>query len=114
MARRKKIGVTLVALLVVLAALEMFCRFFLGLGDPPLSRPDPEMEYMFVGPRTYHRFGNSIVYNSFSMRSREFDARRKDPDELRIMVCGDSVINGGALTDQKNIVTERLERHLSA
>src|SRR5437870_452589 len=103
--RRKIIAGSLLILLLILAGLELFCRFYLGLGDPPLMRADPEIEYLFVGPRTYHRFGNIISYNRFSMRSREFDARRKDPRELRVIVAGDSVINGGAPTDQKDLAT---------
>jgi len=113
MRRPRKIALSLASLVLLFFALELFCRFYLGLGDPPLSRPDPEIEYMFVGPRTYHRFGNTVSYNSLSMRSREFDHRRKNPDELRILVVGDSVINGGALTDQKDLATTRLERHLA-
>jgi hypothetical protein len=97
-----------------LLAVELFCRYGLELGDPPLSRADPEIEYMFVGPRAYHRFGNRIEYNSFSQRSREFDGRRKDPSEIRIMVVGDSVINGGALTDQSELATTLLEKRLTA
>ena len=114
MTRKRKLVYGATALLALLVALELFCRFSLGLGDPPLSRADPEIEYLFVGPRTYHRFGNTIVYNSFSMRTHEFDARRKNPDEIRIMVCGDSVINGGALTDQSQLMTTRMEEHLKA
>jgi hypothetical protein len=102
------------ALLIVLAGLELFCRLYLGLGDPPLLRTDPEIEYMFIGPRTYHRFGNTVTYNTYSMRTHEFDARRKDATEIRVMVCGDSVINGGSLTDQSQLVTTRLEEHLKA
>jgi hypothetical protein len=112
--KRSTRGIVWVAviLLGVLASGELFSRFCLGLGDPPLVRADPEMAYVFVGPRTYHRFGNTIVYNRFGMRSRDFDARRKNPDEIRILFCGNSVINGGALTDQADVATTRIERRL--
>jgi hypothetical protein len=114
MTRRRRIAWIAAFVLALLIGLELFCRYYLGLGDPPLSRADPEIEYLFVGPRTYHRFGNTIVYNSFSMRTHEFDARRKNPDEIRIMICGDSIINGGALTDQSQLMTTRMEEHLKA
>jgi len=107
-------GLRLAIVVGVLVAFELFSRFGLGLGDPPLSRADPEIEYLFVGPRVYHRFGHRIEYNSFSQRTREFDARRKDPNELRIMVVGDSVINGGVLTDQSELATVLLETRLQA
>ncbi|MCL2640910.1 MAG: hypothetical protein FWD53_08715, partial [Phycisphaerales bacterium] len=100
---------------VVLVGLEVFCRCYLGLGDPPLSRADPEIGYMFVGPRVYHRFGNRIEYNRFSMRTRnDFDGVRKDPKEIRVMMCGDSVINGGVLVDQKDIASNILEQRLGS
>jgi hypothetical protein len=98
---------------LLLGGLEMFCRMYLGLGDPPLSRFDPEMEYLFVGPRVYHRFGNVIAYNRYSMRSRDFTPIRSDPNEIRVMFCGDSVINGGALTGQHDLATSRIERRLA-
>jgi hypothetical protein len=113
MTRKRKFVYAAGAVLLLLGGLELFCRYRLGLGDPPLSRTDPEIEYLFVGPRTYHRFGNSIVYNTFSMRTHDFDARRRNPDEIRVLACGDSVINGGALTDQSQLMTTRLENHLS-
>src|ERR1035437_846257 len=110
--RLKRLAVAGLVMAAILIVLELFCRYYLGLGDPPLSRADPEIEYLFVGPRVYHRFGNTIEYNKFSMRTRNFAGIRTDPREIRVMVCGDSVINGGALTDQKDIATSRIERRL--
>jgi hypothetical protein len=46
------------------------------------------------------------------MRTHEIDARRKDPNEIRILVVGDSVINGGAQTDQAQLMTTRMEEQL--
>jgi lysophospholipase L1-like esterase len=114
MSRRKKTLIGAASFLALLIVLELFCRYYLGLGDPPLLRNDPEIGYLFIGPRTYHRFGNTITYNSFSMRSREFDAQRKDPNEIRILVVGDSVINGGVLMDQSQIMTTLLENRLGS
>jgi hypothetical protein len=108
-----RLAIATLVLFVILAALELFCRFYLGLGDPPLSRFDPQMEYVFVGPRVYHRFGNTIEYNRFGMRTHDFAPIRKDPREIRVMFCGDSVVNGGSLTDQKDLATMRIERRLS-
>lgn len=113
MRRRLWAGVAVLTLVVLLVAAEIFCRAYLGLGDPPLSVSDPELEYMFVGPRTYHRFGNVIAYNSFHQRSPELAARRTDTSELRVMVLGDSVVNGGAQTDQTELATSRIAARLS-
>jgi lysophospholipase L1-like esterase len=47
------------------------------------------------------------------MRSAEFPKHKEDPRELRILVLGDSIINGGALTDQHDLPTELLRRDLT-
>lgn len=97
---------------LVFAAGELYARYGLGLGDPPLTVIDPEVGYMFAPNQDVYRFGNHVVYNTFSMRSDFFGPRKRSPDELRVMVIGDSVVNGGALTDQDNLATERLKRRL--
>jgi lysophospholipase L1-like esterase len=101
-----------VLLLVAIVAGELFCRFKLGLGDPPLVMVDPDIEYLYQPSKTYHRFGNTISFNRWSMRSEDFD-ERKAPNELRVLVIGDSIVNGGALTDQRNIATEILRNDLA-
>lgn len=110
---RRQRWIAALSLGLLLVVLEWFCRARLGLGDPPLSRADPQIEYLFVGPRVYHRFGHTIEYNEFSQRTHAISARRSDPRELRILVCGDSVINGGALTDQSELATTLLEQRLA-
>lgn len=90
---------------------EIVARLGLGLGDPPLNEAFPDLEYA-LRPGTYHRFGNTIRINSHHMRSDEFPARKTSPDELRVMVMGDSVVNGGSLTDQADLATEAIQREL--
>lgn len=99
--------------LVALACGEGVARLGLGLGDPPLSVADPEIEYLFK-PGEYRRFGNTIRINSRHMRAEEFSDKKTDPREWRILVMGDSVINGGALTDQRDLATELLRTQLAA
>jgi lysophospholipase L1-like esterase len=103
---------SVVALVTLLIVGELVARYALGLGDPPLSISHPTIEYMFKPSMTYHRFGNTVSYNAYSMRSPDFPSRKTDPNELRVMVMGDSVVNGGALTDQQSTVTSLLERAL--
>jgi lysophospholipase L1-like esterase len=98
--------------LVALIALELYARFGLGLGDPPLVMTDPEIEYLFQPSRRYHRFGHRIEINSHSMRAEEFPARRSDPREIRILVIGDSIVFGTTQVDQADIATERLKVRL--
>ena len=104
-----------IAVIVVLLVIaELYARFGLGLGDPPLYRADPEIEYLALPSRTHKRFGNIISYNAHSMRSREFPARKQDPAERRVLVLGDSIVNGGAQTDQADLATTLLEARLAA
>jgi len=100
-------------LLLLFIASELFARFYLGLGDPPLSQFDPTMEYRFKPDQNCKRFGNHIKYNHYSMRSDDFPLHKSQPNELRVMVIGDSIINGGALSDQSEIPTSILQRQLA-
>jgi lysophospholipase L1-like esterase len=96
---------------MVIAA-ELLARFALGLGDPPLFRKDDAIEYV-LKPGTYLRFGHTIHINRWSQRSPEIEAKKADPNELRVLVIGDSVVNGGALLDDAQIATHLLEESLS-
>lgn len=111
MPKRTKIvaGVFLVPM-VLLVAGEVAARALFGLGDPPLTVRDPDIEYMFK-PGAYNRFGNTVIYNEYSMRSPSLSAARA-PGSLRVLVLGDSVVNGGGLTDQKELATELLAARL--
>ena len=104
----------IIAILVVilLIAAELFARHYLGLGDPPLWIEHPEIEYMAMPSRTYHRYGNIVTYNAYSMRNDEFSRHKEDPRELRVMCLGDSVINGGSHVDQADLLTARLKTRL--
>jgi hypothetical protein len=109
----KRLAWLAVTLLVLLIAGELFARFYLGLGDPPLSQADPQIEYLFKPDQDCHRFGHHIHYNHYSMRSEDFPPHKSQPNELRVMVVGDSVVNGGALTDQSEIATSIMEKKLA-
>ena len=91
---------------------EVFCRFVLGLGTPPLSVTHPTIEYMFLPNQNISRFRKRQSYNRFSMRSEDFDKERGRSREFRIMVFGDSVINGGNLTAQKDLATALVDREI--
>lgn len=97
---------------ILLVAGELSARFILGLGTPPLSMADPTMEYRLHPEQDLFRFGNRIQINAYSMRSADFPSEKSNPNELRVMVFGDSVINGGSLTDQADLATERIKTAL--
>ncbi len=93
---------------------ELTARWVLGLGDPPIYRLDAEIEYELEPSRTYRRFGNTFSVNAMGMRSREFSATRSGPGELRVLLVGDSIVNGGARVDQGDLATEKLRSLLLA
>ena len=92
-------------ILVSLIFTELSLRVFLGFGQPPLMVADEQIGYFFKENQDLNRFGNRIIYNDYHQRS---DQLRKDP-HYRILMLGDSVTNGGVLTDQSETVTEVLE-----
>jgi hypothetical protein len=102
-----------IATLALVGTGEGIARFGLGLGDPPLIVRDATIDYLFRPGMTYQRFGNRIAYNSVSMRARE---PRRPPSacELRVLVLGDSIINGGSETDQKALATTIAETILAS
>ena len=96
------------AIVGILVIGECLARFWLGLGDPPLSIGDSEIDYIFAPNQMCHRFGNTIVYNDASMRC-DFNVMERRRDVCRIFVVGDSVVNGGVLTDHKDLATTLLQ-----
>jgi len=100
-------GLALVAIVVA----EMLARTALGLGDPPLSIAHPAIEYLYRPNQDVMRFGKRFIVNEYGMRSESFP-RHKAREELRIMVFGDSVLNGGSLTDHEELATSLLARRL--
>jgi hypothetical protein len=103
----------LVVVLLLFASGELFARFYLGLGDPPLMQADPQIEYLFKPNQECNRFGHRIKYNQYSMRSDDIPVHKSAPNELRVLVVGDSVVNGGVLTDQSQLATTLLQQQLA-
>jgi hypothetical protein len=95
-----------------LVAGELVARRVLGLGDPPLYTLDPELEYVLAPSQKRLRFGNRFEVNSLSMRAPELPTA-KAPGEFRVLVVGDSIVNGGARVDQAELATERLRDRLA-
>lgn len=100
-----------ISLLVILLLLlsELFARFFLGLGKVPVYIEDPSYEYIYAPSQHLKRFGNLIITNSFSMRSEE-----PATDAITILGFGDSILNGGAQTDQDSLATTILTKELTS
>jgi hypothetical protein len=114
--QRKRSRTTLILILAALALplSELVCRFVIGLGDPPLYQTDRYMEYRLQPSKTYYRFHKRFSVNGYSMRADDFPPKKAIPNELRVLVVGDSVIYGGVRIDQNNIDTEILKRNLQS
>ncbi|MEA1049020.1 SGNH/GDSL hydrolase family protein [Lamprobacter modestohalophilus] len=108
---RKRLLLSGAVLLALFAAGELFARFVLGLGDPPLSQTHPRIEYLFKPGQDLRRFDNRVFINAYGMRSPEFP-QEKAAGELRVLVFGDSVLNGGNLSDQPELATSLLAERL--
>ncbi|MCD8266931.1 MAG: hypothetical protein LUC33_07245, partial [Prevotellaceae bacterium] len=73
-----------------------------GFCDSPLLVESDKYEYICAPAQDRHRFGQHIHYNSHSQRSEEPDTQR-----TIVLGLGDSVINGGVMTDQQDLATEQ-------
>jgi hypothetical protein len=110
---KTKAKIAFVLLVVAFGIAEAICRFGIGLGDPPLYQADPTMEYLLQPSKTYSRFHNRFSINRYSMRADDFPPQKSSPDELRVIVVGDSIVYGGTRIDQSEIDTEILKRDLT-
>lgn len=102
---RKGVGIAVrvaIGLIIVLIIGELVARLHFGLGTPPLSIADPAIEYMFAPNQDVRRFGNRQLYNEQGMRSPPLNTVSQPRS---VLVLGDSVLNGGNLTDQKDLAT---------
>lgn len=70
------------------------------------------MEYLLQPSHNYTRFHSRFRVNRYSMRADDFPPQKSIPDELRVLVIGDSVVYGGVRIDQSDIDTEILKRNL--
>jgi hypothetical protein len=100
----KKIIFLLFGLVVII---ELFARYILGLGNVSTYIESPLFEYIYSPNQSINRFGNVLLTNSYSMRSNPL--KLKDHGTL---VFGDSVLNGGSLTDHNKLATTLLENSL--
>lgn len=109
--RKRTLVLAAMILIGLVAVGEWFARAQLGLGNPPLSVAHPTIEYHFKPNQDVRRFDNRVRINAYGMRSEDFPAS-KPQDEFRVLIFGDSVLNGGNLSDQAELATELLRDQL--
>jgi hypothetical protein len=102
---------SIAAFAIAVLAGELFARYYLGLGTPPLYLEHPTIEYVYRPNQDVRRLGNRFLINAYGMRSESFPPHKRQ-GELRVMVFGDSVLNGGVLTDHAALATTLLAQKL--
>ena len=105
-------------LLIIVAALtgigivfEVGLKLIFGFGNPPLYIADNKIGYLLAPDQQIRRMGNQININQYSMRSRQI-AKTKPASTFRILMIGDSIVNGGWWTDQKETISALVEQQL--
>lgn len=93
----------IIAIAVVL--LEVLLRLSFGFGNPLLYLADPQIGYLLAPNQNVRRVGNRIVINEYSMRCGTVSPK-PEINTLRVFMVGDSIVNGGWWTDQRNILSE--------
>ena len=93
--------------LSIILTIEFVYRFVLGFGSLPLYVEHSSYEYILEPNQNTSRFGNVIITNKYSMRSK---AVRKN--SKKILKIGDSVINGGNHVSNEKLSSTVLERNL--
>jgi lysophospholipase L1-like esterase len=104
---KKIIVLAVVVFFCLLVAGELVARYVLGLGNTPVYVSDANYEYIYKANQKVERFGKLTLTNEFSMRSLPLGK-----NENRVLIFGDSVLNGGALTDHEKLATTLLEKNL--
>lgn len=106
MMRKYSLYITVIVIFTALS--EIILREYFGFTHAVLFREDKTIEYIPI-PQQVFRFRKHIFYNSYSQRNREIQPR----DSLIILGFGDSVLNGGAQTDQDSLATTLLSNYIS-
>ena len=104
----KKQSKILISVLLLFGLVELILRTAFGFCDTVLMQESENYEYIAQPNQERDRFGSHIVYNSESMRSAAIDS-----SSTKILCFGDSVINGGVLTDQDSLATKMLSDEFS-
>jgi GDSL-like Lipase/Acylhydrolase family len=105
--------ISLVIFLVVFTVLEFGLRILWGFGKPLLYIADEQIGYVLAPNQNTKRFGNRIQINEYGMRSSTIQLSAS-PKNLRILLLGDSIANGGWWTDQDKTISSLMMKSLSS
>lgn len=99
-----KIFTLMIASAIFIFIVEIFLRSF-GFRNPPLWVEDSRYEYRLASNQDINRFGNRILTDSLGRRNGPLG----EDDCVAATFVGDSVVNGGAATDQGDLATTILD-----
>lgn len=104
--RRRRGRLVVLLVLSLLVVVELVGRAY-GLHKPIIYEPT-DYGYRVAPDQDIRRFGHVIRYNDIGLRNGPITARPA-PGATRVLCLGDSVTNGGAITDQSDTISSRLE-----
>jgi len=107
MKKRYKYSFVLVVLLVLT---EIGLRLFMDIGEKPLYEQNDQFEYALKANQDLTRFHHHYQTNALGMRSKPINPK----DKKRVLLFGDSVLNGGTDMDQEETIPYILEKALEA
>jgi hypothetical protein len=105
---RKIIKISGLFIILIFIGGEIAGRMY-GLCSFPLYIESAAFEYIHAPNQDLSIYGNKFKTNAFSMRSEAIT----EQDTNVILLIGDSVVNGGNLTDQDSLASTILEKKLS-
>jgi lysophospholipase L1-like esterase len=97
----------------LIVIIELGLRWRFGFGNPLLYTADEQIGYLLSPNQQTQRFGNRIKINEYSMRSEPI-SKMPSPSTLRILLIGDSIVNGGWWTDQEKTISSLMQRSLTS
>ena len=107
----KVLLIIVVALTGIGIVVEVSLKLIFGFGNPPLYIADDKIGYLLAPDQQIRRMGNQIKINQYSMRSEQI-RKTKPASTFRILMIGDSIVNGGWWTDQKETISALVEQQL--
>jgi GDSL-like Lipase/Acylhydrolase family len=108
--RFKSRSAAIVGSVLLMLGAELVLRY-LGFADPLLYVPDDKIGHLLAKSQTATNFGNHVEINQYSMRGPEV-SKTPSAGEFRVLMLGDSVLNGVWWTDQSQTISARLQAAL--
>ncbi len=97
----------LLIITIAIVLLEVLLRVSFGFGNPLLYLADSQIGYLLAPNQDVRRFGNRIVINEYSMRCGTVFPK-PEINTLRVLMVGDSIVNGGWWTNQTETLSARV------